>query len=331
MKAYTYENTLTNIPNFENNTHMSQRFGYGYETATHFVHFYGKEEFYILSPGLTVTEGKNGKYHDWILRRFGSKNIVELDLEAGNTIEGIWRPSLFYWDDIQKGININPSEQRSEEQAIRILVEKLDELLLFIEPSTDGLNSYSHKTRELLILACTEVENQWRALLNLAGYQPNNKQGFTTEDYVKILPVSFINEYQIDLKNYKTILSSNPFQGWNSSNPTKSLTWYDAYNKTKHSRDRDFSCANLKYTIDAVAANLIMYFTRFGALIMLQDTNTLAGLFKQLFELKLYISNRKSFYIPELVIPTGSPKECQVYDSYQAKHNQIWTVNKLVI
>ena len=36
------------------------------------------------------------------------------------------------------------------------------EIFEYIEADINGLKFYIHKTRELLILACTEVENQWQ-------------------------------------------------------------------------------------------------------------------------------------------------------------------------
>jgi hypothetical protein len=331
MKAYLYENTHTNIPNWEKTTHVINKYGYGYETDSHFVHFYGKEDFCIISVGLTVIEEKKGTFTDWIVNRFGAVNIEEMNLEVGNTIEGIWRPSLYYWDDIDRGIKVIPSELHSQEQALRILIEKLDEVLLFVEPSKEGLESYSHKIRELLILACTEVENQWKSLLNKTHYTPINGNTFSTQDYVKLLPVSFIDEYQMTLKNYSSFTPSIPFAGWNPGNPTKSLAWYDAYNKTKHDRDVHFCDAKLKYSIDAVAANIIMYCTRFGALRLLHETNTLAGLFKQIFEIKMINVNRKSFYIPKLHFPYDTRRDCFVFDCYANKFNQPWIVNELKV
>jgi len=329
MKAYTYKNTKTNIPNWETTTHIDQIYGYGYETDTHFVHFYGKEPFYIISVGLTVIESKVGTYEEWIEKRFGALEIQEMDMVVGHTVEAVWRPSLFYWDDTQKGLKIDSIEQRSQEQALRILVEKLDEIFLFIEPSRDGLKSYSHKIRELLILSCTEVENQWRSLLVKAKHIPIDGRQFTTHDYVKLFPHTFLDEYQIGLKNYNTFTPSNPFKDWDHSNPTKSLSWYDAYNKTKHNRDDHFSSAQLQHAIDAVAANIILYCTRFSPFILINDTNTLSGLIKQIFDIRMVNSNRRSFYIPELTIPVNTRTDCFLYDSYREKHNNEWVVDSL--
>jgi hypothetical protein len=331
MKAYTYKNTKTIIPNWETTTHLSQIYGYGYETDSHFVHFYGKKNFYIISVGLTVIESKNGTYLDWIDKRFGATDIEEMILAPGETIDSIWRPALYFFDDLKSGIKISEKEQRSQEQALRILIEKLDELLLFIEPSSDGLKAYSHKIRELLILACTEVENQWRSLLEKANWSPVNGRIFTTVDYVKILPVSHLIEYEIGLKNIDTFVPSKPFSSWTQSSPTQSLPWYDAYNKTKHNRDSNFQLSQFQYAIDAVAANIILYCTRFSPLLLLNDTHTLSGLIKQIFEIKMIDADRKTFYLPNLKFQADTRRDCFVFDSQKAGFQKSWNVNNLIL
>ncbi|MBI9056040.1 MAG: hypothetical protein JEY96_19620 [Bacteroidales bacterium] len=331
MKAYTYRNTKTNIPNWEKTTHITQQYGYGYETDTHHVHFYGQKSYYIISTGLTVIEAKTKPFIDWIKHRFGAEDIEEIDLEVGHTVEGIWRPSLFVWNEIKNNLKIDQGEQHSQEQALRILVEKLDEILLFIEPSFDGLKAYSHKIRDLLILACTEVENQLRSLLNRANYNPLNRRMYTTQDYVKLNSVAYLDEYEIGLRNYSNFSPSKPFSNWDVSNPTKSLTWYNAYNETKHNRDQYFSSANLQAAIDAVAANIIIYCTRFSPFILINDTNTLSGLIKQIFNIKMVDSDRKSFYIPLLEFPSNTRTDCFVFDSYRNNHNKEWIIDPLII
>lgn len=331
MKTYTYRNTRTDIPNFETTTHETQVFGFGYETDTHFVHFYGQEPYYIISPGLTVIEGKSTSYRKWIEQRFGAIEVEEMSIEAGHTIDGVWRPSLYYWDDIQIALNTNAIEQRSQEQAIRILVEKLDEILLFVEPSENGLKAYSHKIRELLILACTETENQWKTLLNRANYHPSKEIIPTTNDYVKLREPAHLHEFQIGLRHYDGFSPSKPFAQWNNKYPTKSLPWYNAYNDTKHNRNHFFSSATLQATIDAVAANIILYCTRFSPLMLINDTSTLSGLIKQIFKITMIDADRKSFYIPLLKLPVTIRKDCFVYNCVKNRHVQPWKIMRLSI
>lgn len=202
MSGIFYKNTQTTLPNWTELLHISQPIGYAYETATHFVHFYGKDYgLNVISVGLTVIEKKNGTLIDWVERVFGAQDIRPLSLPIGNTIEGIWRPSLYYSDDIENALNIDPYEKLSAQQALRVLIEKLDDILLYIEPSQSGLASYGHKNRELLILACTEVENLWTSIFQKSNIQPANGRMYTTQDYVKLLPKTGLNEFEVTFKN----------------------------------------------------------------------------------------------------------------------------------
>jgi hypothetical protein len=186
------------------------------------------------------------------------------------------------------------------------LIERLDELFLYIEPDINGLNTYSHKTRELLILSCTEVENNWKQYMQLAGARPINNRDFTTKDYVQLSTLLYLSEFQVSLKPYTTIPSIRPFFGWDSNSPTQSLSWYNAYNKTKHDRNSHFSEAKLYHCIQSIAANLIMYCVRFSPFPLIQASNTLSSLINQLFVIELFDCSSKSFYIPHINLPDNS-------------------------
>lgn len=331
MKAICYKNTLTNLPGWVNTVHVEQVFGYAYESDTHFIHFYGKKPYYIISVGLTVAEKKNGTLLDWVQRRFGATDIKDMKIDVGHSIESIWRPSLYFWDDTCQAINISNNEQLSEESALRVLVQQLDNLLLYIEPSPDGLNCYSHKTRELLILACTEVENQWRAILEKAGCTPQNSRAFTTQDYSRIIGKVFLEEFTVKLRNMTFSDTLKPFEGWSVSSPTQSLVWYDGYNKTKHNREANFNCATLKHVIEAIAANIILYSVRFRPLSLINNTNNFSSLINQMFQIQMENSAIDSFYLPDIDTSKIARDGCFVFDSYKEGLNKPWLVDKLIL
>jgi hypothetical protein len=333
MKAICYENTLTNLPGWVNTVHVEQKYGYAYETGTHFVHFYGKQPYYIISVGLTVTERKNGDLTlaDWVKKRFGATNIQQMKYEVGHTIESIWRPSLYFWEDTCSALKINEHEQISQEQSIRLLVQQLDNLLLFVEPSPDGLKCFSHKTRELLILSCTEVENQWRALLKKGGASPINGKDYTTKDYVRIITSTYLNEFTVNLRSTTYSSKLLPFKNWNASNPTTSLVWYDAYNKTKHDRSSHFDKAKLEYIIGAIAANIILYAVRFSPLSLINNSNIFSSTINQMFNISMENADRCSFYLPDLDTSKIQNGECIVFDSYREKINKNWIVDPLIL
>ncbi len=68
-----------------------------------------------------------------------------MQLEVGNVIAAVWRPGLYYQSETLQALGGSETDVRSTEQALRMLVERLDELLLYVEPSANGLASYSHK------------------------------------------------------------------------------------------------------------------------------------------------------------------------------------------
>lgn len=332
MNGIFYRNTQTNIPRWVNNLHEEQALGYAYETDSHFVHIYGKNYgFNVVSVGLTAIEGKSGTLNDWVDRVFGAQDIKPLKLPIGNSVENIWRPSLYYIQDIHDALKIDAFEQRSAEQALRVLIEKLDDLLLYIEPDQNGLKSYGHKSRELLILACTEVENSWTSIFKSSGISPQNNRMFTTNDYVKLLSKARLDEFQITFKNYDELRDFIPFSQWDKSQPTKSLKWYDSYNKTKHDRNSSFNEATLENVLDAVSANIVMFCARFSPFSLLNNNNTLSSLVNQHFRISLNDSDPATYYIPKIELPEDTRTDLLIYDCYKQKHNVAWNILPLVL
>jgi len=302
--AIVYRNTKTALPGWVPTVHVEQDRGMAYETGTHFVHFYGRGSgLCVVSTGLTATEQKNGLLAKWVDRVFGAADIKQALHPVGTAVAGVWRPGLYYQTEVLQALGYAEHEQRAAEQALRLLVERLDELLLYIEPDSKGLSAYSHKTRELLILACTEVENTWKHYMRLSGVKPVGGRDFTTSDYVKLLNPLFLSEFEILLRPYNGIRPIRPFFGWNQAAPTKSLTWYDAYNKTKHDRSTHFDEATLENCLMAVAANLTLFAVRFSPYPLVQNSGALASLITHLFEITLRDCDPATFYVPLLALP----------------------------
>lgn len=321
MNGITYKNTKTNIPNWVNNIHIEHSRGYAYETETHFVHFYARDKgFYNISTGLTAIEKKNGTLLDWVNRVFGAEEIENLYLEIGNATKSVWRPSLYYYEDTYQALGVSENEMRLSEYSLRLLIQKLDEIFLYVEPDISSLNTYSHKTRELLILACTEVENFWQYYMVQANQSPINRN-FNTKDYVKLFDKLHLKDFEFTLKTYSNIPSIIPFKNWNKNAPTASLVWYDAYNKTKHDRDNHFSKATLINCINAVVANLVLHCVKFSPFPMFEQTNIFSSLINQHFDAKFTNCDTKTFYLPKLEIPEGIREDLFIFDSRENSFN----------
>lgn len=71
---------------------------------------------------------------------------------------------------------------------LHTFVETLDQIGRVVHPETKNLQTYGHATRNILILACTEVEAHWRSILGANGYTGKHGESrFDTTDYVKLL------------------------------------------------------------------------------------------------------------------------------------------------
>lgn len=303
MSAIYYKVTSTNVPGL-GDFHDRYGLGYAYETDTHYVHFYGYDrKFYSIQMSLGVVENKLiSQYHnlsDWVSYYFGAKDIRPIKNPIGETIEGVWRPALYYSDDIHLGLNTNESERRLSQQALKILLEKLDDLFLYIEPTESSMSTYSHKTRELLILACTEIENFWMHYMQISDSSAVGKN-HNTKDYVKLKEKLHLHEYSFTLKGYPSIPPINPFKDWDKNSPTISLKWYDAYNKTKHNRTNNFYQATLLNTLTAVIGNIVLYIVKYGPYSISEENGIFNSIINQHFSFELENPLIGSFYIPKI-------------------------------
>jgi len=316
MQPLVYRITKHTIPGWLP-FHEKEPRGIAYEADSHFVHTFGKDlGLWVISPGLTVTQAKTGTLRQWVERTFGAVDIETATTEAGHTVEGVWRPGLYFDEEILQGLGASGFDLRLAEQSLLLLIQRLDELLHFVEPSPHSLQTYSHKARELLILACTEAETYWKAYLRLAGVVAA-KGDFGTKDYVRLHAPLHLADYIILLPRYSDIEPIRPFYRWSSAQPTKSLPWYDAYNKTKHDRTTHFSEANVGNCLQAVAAVIALFCVRFGPFRLFHGGGTLSAFFNQQFSIELKDCDPTSFYVPRVTIPANQRTDLICYDSQE--------------
>ena len=138
---------------------------------------------------------------------------------------------------------------------------QLERICETVHPEKPNLKAYGYDIRNLLILACTEVESHWRAVLKANGVSGDY---LTTRDYVALANAMRLNEYAISFPDYPWIDPVAPFKNWNAGKSTATLPWYDAYNAVKHDRENRFKKATLRFAFDAVSACVIMIVAQFG-------------------------------------------------------------------
>ncbi|WP_426330137.1 hypothetical protein [Pedobacter sp. R-06] len=296
-KSLTYKNTRTSIIGQSIFLHEEYPRGYAYEGKTHFIHYFGLEHgFYEIPARLTVIQEKSGSLEDWVKSEFGAEDIEEMETEVGAIVKGVWRPSLRSAQDVYEALDVTEQEMRLSENALRLLINKLDDIFLYIEPAVASQHVYSHKTRELLILACTELENFWQYYAEKSGLSGSGKR-LTTNDYARLCQPLHLKEYQFTLNTYAGIPPIRPFEHWDIAKPTASLAWYDAYNNTKHDREKHFSQATLFHCISAVVACLVMHCVKFSPYQMFGRNNTFSAIINQHFKGSLVNVNYRSFYL----------------------------------
>jgi hypothetical protein len=146
---------------------------------------------------------------------------------------------------------------------ISILIESLRRIFQTIQPDIEHYDVYGHSLRNLLILACTEAETQMKGILRDNNIQKLGAY-FNTNDYVALKLILRLDQFSIKMKTYPMLDIFSPFSQWDIEDPTKSLTWYDCYNKVKHDREKDFSKATLKNVIDSISAVVILMIAQYG-------------------------------------------------------------------
>ena len=146
-------------------------------------------------------------------------------------------------------------------QAYQILRRDLVRLFEFIEPCPDNYSTYSQRTFEMLLRACTEVESNCKQVLR-ANQHP-------TED-ANIIRFSDLNG-PMKLSEY---IVCCPAIGFEDFSPFKSFaltvrqdrspSWYRAYNQAKHDRAIFFSSASLRNVIEAIGAVHVLIWAQYG-------------------------------------------------------------------
>lgn len=181
----------------------------------------------------------------------------------------VWRPGQSQPDHR----SLYRDEWLSALHGARNVFDHMREVFRFVEPEKRNLKTYGHEIRHLLILACTEVEAQCKAVLRANRYRvAKNKKGepisWNTSDYAKLEKAMHLSGWTVDLARYEKI-RLKPFADWSpAKRPTGTesprLSWYDAYNAVKHDRDAAFPQATLKNVLDALAAVQILVSAQFG-------------------------------------------------------------------
>ncbi len=191
----------------------------------------------------------------------GYQETISIDIVE---MEDVQRPGSFYPRISRENILFNYVDEQflQDVRAYQNIQYSLDGLFNYIEPSANNLSAYGHKIRELLILACTEVECLLVKTLVDNGYE--QKDRYSTNDYIKCKNILGLDKFEVTLVQYPNMKVFKPFHNWNAESPTKSLPWYSAYNAVKHNRSDNITDANLEHLLDAISAIHVLLESQYG-------------------------------------------------------------------
>ena len=147
---------------------------------------------------------------------------------------------------------------------LRALVGQLDQIFQAVHPVVQNMACFGSSIRNLLILACTECEAQWRSVLKANAYPVRQGRNWSRQDYQKLARPMKLYEYGIALNHYPWLDEIRPFSGWEAVDGQFQLSWYDDYNAVKHDREESFPRATIAAAVSAVAACWAMIAAQYG-------------------------------------------------------------------
>jgi hypothetical protein len=181
----------------------------------------------------------------------------ELELEPGEYYPGMARPTLGgTWGNPDQSANAMYRRASATGQ-LHALIQQLEHICRVVQPEDTNLRAYGHEIRNVLILACTEVEAQWKAIL-----KAHKTPAESTKDYAKLSSPMKLSEYSVEFPYYPWMPAIHPFENWQHG--TKDLPWYGAYNSVKHNRDEHFAEATLQRAFQALSGFFVMLCAQYG-------------------------------------------------------------------
>lgn len=205
-----------------------------------------------VEPALTQTLGANG---------YNAHERAVPVLPVGHFYGRMWRgPTPAPTPSIAQAGLAAPAA--SSARSLTLLSGRLESIFAHIEPTQHHVDVYSYELRHLLILACTEVEAAWKAIMLAQGAVPQRPPHFNRGDYVRLARPMRLEEWRVRLALHPSYTAVTPFAGW--SGPGHPLPWYDDYNAVKHDRETNLTRARFQSVVTAMAASYVMHAAQFG-------------------------------------------------------------------
>lgn len=239
---------------------------------------------------------KIGEYYKYIYRPVISFKLQKFHLGE----KGIPFPDCH--DDIS--IWNYRTEYLSHIRQLEFVLDELTEVFRVVEPTLKNIKTYGNTLRNIILLSCTEIDSMMSRILRENGCSAE-KGMYKTTDYVKLKRALRLDKYKIKFNEYEDLGSFCPYLKWSERAATKSLKWYDNYNKIKHDRQNNLYLANLETALTSISAYAILLFAQYGI-----DNNIWKEHARKFFNIQKSPQwHIKDYYIPHTnkLIPTNYP------------------------
>lgn len=154
-------------------------------------------------------------------------------------------------------------------RALLLILADLGSIFEHVEPSDEGKTAFSYRIHALPMRTCIEIEANFKAIFDANTFSSPTSRSLTIRGYRKIDVTHHLSSYEAMLPIWNgTPPTIKPFEAWRmvrgQTAPNGApLTWYQAYNASKHSRQNAFRQANLWTLIEAIAGLLIIITSQF--------------------------------------------------------------------
>lgn len=144
--------------------------------------------------------------------------------------------------------------------AYELLKRDFRTLLEYIEPTGDNFKTYSHRTYELLLRACTEVETLAKLVFE-ANQVEIGKDNIAR--YSDLDGPMRLSQYVVETVDF-TYPNFRPYEAFAGPKGNRSPDWYSAYNGVKHHRRERFRQASLGHVLKAIGGVYVLLSAQIG-------------------------------------------------------------------
>lgn len=274
-----------------------------------------------IAPGYAFTQRAAGSLDQWATNVFGAEDIRQIIFAPGQCFQRLWRPGIDGLSSIQNTIAPSPAALTQAAMSLSLLVDRLVNLSRYVELHERNLGVFSHEVRELLLLACIDVETSFRSIFSLSVAGTTEETRLSTADYFRICEPFYLREFEARLRHFPSLPNFRPFLEWDAARPTASLPWFSAYNAIKHNREGSLDQATLGACLNALAAAAILYCAQFSIPSTDDWVHEPSYVLNRWFAIDLIDADPATFYVPPTTIPANRPDQLAMWDG---RNTAVW-------